>query len=153
MLTLTANPAPQSLEATWRERADSLAPSQLEGSLWSDLHKALKAACEGRCSLAARWVDSVEEHFLAIWDSYEESDIWESEITSESVLGHRLLQEGVEAWLSALCTFRTALDRGRIVPQAVLEDAEIGQRLLIAVQLREAETQDCVSHFLAAWAN
>ena len=153
MLTLTVNSAPQSLEATWRERADSLAASQLEGSLWCDLHKALKAAQDGRSTVAARWMDAVEEHFLAIWDSYEESDIWESEITAESVLGHRLLQEGVEAWLSALCTFRTGLDRGRIDHQAVLKEAEMGQRLLVAVQLREAESQDCISHFLAAWTN
>lgn len=151
MLVLT-NP-PQSLESIWRERADRLTISQLDGRLWRDLHKAIEAASSGRTGAAARWVDAVEEHFLNIWDGYEDSDIWASEITAESVLGHLLLREGVEAWLSALCHFRTGLKKGQLDQCLVLEEAEFGQRLLVAVQLREAESRDSVSNFLAAWAN
>lgn len=38
----------------------------------------------------------MEEYFLNCWDNYENSDILESEITTESVLCHRFLQEGIE---------------------------------------------------------
>jgi hypothetical protein len=139
------------LETLWREKAANLGLVQLETRTWDDLHKALDAAAQGRSALVARWIDKVEETFLAVWESYQQSDILEEEVTAESVLGHRLLREGVEGWLEALSQFRdtlTAVDRA-----AVLAQAEVGQRLLMVVQVVEQEAQDSVGRFMAAWAN
>ena len=139
------------LETLWREKAANLGLVQLETSTWEDLHKALDAATAGRLDLVARWIDKVEETFLAVWESYQQSDILEQEVTAESVLGHRLLREGIEGWLAALAQFRatlTAVDRA-----AVLAQAEVGQRLLMVVQVIEQEAQDSVGRFMAAWAN
>jgi hypothetical protein len=139
------------LEQRWREKAAGLGLVQLETRTWDDLHKALDAAEAGRLSLVGRWIDKVEETFLATWDGYEQSDVLEEEITAESVLGHRLLREGVEAWLEALALFRDTL--GNLDRAGILALAEEGQRLLIVVQVIQREAQDSVSRFVAAWSN
>lgn len=139
------------LEQRWRARAEGLGMVQLETRSWLDLHKALDAAVAGRLGLVRKWIDNVEATFLAAWESYEGSDILEAEVTIESVLGHRLLREGVEGWLEALAIFRDSL--GQVDRAAILAKAEIGQRLLIVVQVIEQEAQDSVSRFMAAWQN
>lgn len=139
------------LEQRWREKAAGLGLVQLETRTWEDLHKALDAAEAGRLSLVGRWIDTVEETFLATWDEYEQSDVLEEEITAESVLGHRLLREGVEAWLEALALFRANL--GHPDRTGILALAEEGQRLLVVVQVVQLEAQDSVSRFVAAWSN
>lgn len=139
------------LEQRYREKAAGLGAVQLETRSWSDLHKALDAAEAGRLGLVTKWIDKVEETFLAAWDGYEGSDILEQEVTAESVLGHRLLREGVEGWLEALATFRDSL--GSVDRAAVLAQAEVGQRLLMVVQIVEQEAQDSAGRFMAAWQN
>ena len=139
------------LETLWREKAAALGAVQLDTPTWDDLHKALDAADAGRLSLVARWIDKVEETFLAAWEGYEGSDILEDEVTAESVLGHRLLREGIEGWLEALADFRQTL--GAVDSRDILAKAEAGQRLLLVVQVIEQEAQDSVGRFMAAWAN
>lgn len=139
------------LETRWREKAANLGLVQLETRTWDDLHKALDAAAAGRTGLATRWIDAVEETFLAAWDGYEQSDVLASEVTAESVLGHRLLREGVEGWLEALDQFRQEM--ANVDRATVLARAEVGQRLLVVVQVIEQEAQDCVGLFAAAWTN
>lgn len=140
------------LETVWREKAQNLGLAQLETSTWEDLHKALDAAASGRRALVSKWIDTVEDTFLKTWESYEKSDVLEHEVTAESVLGHRFLQEGIEGWLEALAAFRESLETG-LNRSEILAAAETAQRLLIVVQMVEQESQSVVDHFLAAWAN
>lgn len=138
------------LELQWRRRAAGLGTVQLESATWSDLHLALDAAEAGRTAPVARWIDAVEQSFLSRWESYEESDVLEHEITTESVVCHRLLLEGTELWLEALATFRELL-AGDADRTAVLELAEAGQRLLILVQLLDQEVDQAMAD-LFCWA-
>lgn len=144
--------AARPLEQVWREKAAGLGLVQLETRTWEDLHKALDAAAAGRHALVARWIDGTEEAFLATWEGYESSDVLEEEITAETVLGHHLLREGVESWLEALAAFRDTLESG-VDRAGVLALAEAGQRLLLVVQIAEAEAKDSASRFIAAWSN
>ncbi len=147
----TANRSPH-LETVWREKAQNLGLAQLETSTWEDLHKALDAADLGRLTLVSKWIDLVEDSFLATWESYENSEVLEHEVTAEAVLGHRFLLEGVEGWLAVLADFRENLQAG-VNRSEILAAAEVAQRLLIVVQIVEQETQDVADQFMAAWAN
>ncbi len=152
-LNTTKKPAQGlALETVWREKAQNLGLAQLETTTWEDLHKALDAAAAGRGTLAAKWIDLVEEKFLSTWESYEGSDVLEREVTAESVLGHRFLQEGLEGWLASLDTFRDGLSTG-VDRSEVLSLAEEGQRLLMTVQIIEQEALELTERFMAAWAN
>ena len=70
------------------------------------------------------------------------------EVTTESVLGHRYLSQGIEGWLEALAEFRSTLKTG-VDRQAVLARAEAAQRLLMVVQLEQQE-KTCPLAVLAA---
>ena len=139
------------LEKRWRDCADSLGAAQLNTGTWEELHQALDAAAAGRTSLALQWIEAVEEDFWGAWTNYEEISILPSEITQESALGHQYLRAGIEGWLAALEIFRTKL--GNLDRQAVLKEAETGQRFLIALQLMEEQTKSSVDRFASAWAN
>lgn len=152
-MTLTHPSTARGIESQWRERAATLGLAQLETPLWTDLGLALEAVSAGRKQAVLRWVDLAEESFISVWEGYESGDVLESEITAESVLGHTLLSEGIENWLDALALLRDGLECGTIERDEILELAESGQRLLIAVQLFEEESTDCASQFFAAWAN
>ncbi len=138
------------LELKWRRRAAGLGLAQLESNTWEDLHAALDAAQAGRTSSVARWLDLVEQHFLNSWESYEDGDVLEEEVTTESVLCHRFLMEGTELWLDALSTFRESLG-GAIDRASILELAEAGQRNLILVQILDQEAEEAMDRFFA-WA-
>lgn len=135
-----------SLEELWLFKASQLGTAQLETETWNDLHKALEAAQSGRTSLVERWLDCVEEEFLAAWEGYEATDVLEEEITTESVLCHRFLLEGVEGWLEALTIFRETLGP-ELDRSAILRTAEQAQRLLILVQLLETEAEEALQRY------
>ncbi len=138
------------LELKWRRRAAGLGAVQLDSATWEDLHLALDAAQAGRIAPVPKWLDAVEQNFLTSWESYEEGDVLEEEITTESVLCHRLLMEGTELWLDAIATFRDSLG-GSIDRDSVLELAEAGQRLLILVQILDQEAEEATDRFFS-WA-
>jgi hypothetical protein len=139
-----------SLEAKWTKKAQMLGLAQLESPIWNDLHSALDAAEAGKVAPVARWIEMVEERFIATWESYEAGDVLENEVTTESVLGHRFLRDGAELWLSALGQFKDSLagglDRGSILAQA-----EEGQRLLVVMQILEQEADEALDRFFS-WA-
>lgn len=142
----------ESVEARWRRRIAELGSVQLETGLWLDLTAALDAARTGQRASVAAWLDEMRTMFEETWASYLASDILPSEVTAESRLGHRLLGEGIQAWMAAFAKFREGLT-GRLDRTGILAQAEAGQRLLVGLQAIEAENKTCVDHFAAAWAN
>lgn len=144
------NLAGMSLEQKWRRRAAGLGSAQLDSAAWNDLHLALDAAMAGRLAPVARWLDAMEQNLLVSWESYEDGDVLEEEVTTESVLCHRFLLEGTEFWLEAIANFRDSL-AGPIDRAAILETAEAGQRLLILVQLLDEEAEEAMDSFFS-WA-
>ena len=138
----------RSLESRWSRRAQNLTTEQLQTVTFRDLHKALEAAAQKRFKLVEAWLDLVEQRFFSIWDNYEISVVLPEEVTTESVLGHRYLSQGIEGWLEALAEFRSTLKTG-VDRQAVLARAEAAQRLLMVVQLEQQE-KTCPLAVLAA---
>ena len=106
----THGKAAQDLEENWRSRMESLPLEALESPLTRDLAKALKAAARGKTALVVGWLEQTETRILTIAERYETLPITTEEVTTESVLGHRLLQEGIEGWLEALAAFRDGID-------------------------------------------
>lgn len=140
------------VEARWHRKIAGLGALQLETELWNDLHRALAAAEAGKRDLVAHWLDDRATDFRAAWSNYRNSDVLLCEVTEESRAGHRLLGEGISAWLEAIVTFRAGLC-STVDKAAVLSKAETGQRLLVGLQVIEQEDQDCVDRFARAWAN
>jgi hypothetical protein len=142
-----------SIEDLWRARAGSLGYSELNTTLWNDLHRALDAAEKGKSQVVSRWLELVEQKMIAKWESYEHSEILDEEITSESVAGHRLLCDGVENWLCALSELRYGLAVGNVNRTSVLQNAECGQRLLVALEVIQKEMVNPLQWLVEAWRN
>lgn len=141
-----------SVESRWRRRISELGRVQIETGLWLDLEAALEAAAGGQTIRVAHWLKQMRAKFQNAWDSYQDSDILICEVTEESQTGHRLLGEGIQAWIRAFEKFHQGLD-GTVDKKAVRAEAEQGQRLLVGLQVIQAESKDCTDHFRAAWAN
>lgn len=141
-----------SVESRWRRRISELGRVQIETGLWLDLEAALEAAAGGQTIRVAHWLKQMRAKFQNAWDSYQDSDILICEVTEESQTGHRLLGEGIQAWIRAFEKFHQGLD-GTVDKKAVRAEAEQGQRLLVGLQVIQAGSKDCTDHFRAAWAN
>jgi hypothetical protein len=146
------SPTP-SLEDRWRSRAEALPTTQLQSTLWSDLHRALEAFESGRRQVVSRWIELVEQKLLNQWEDYEDLDLLEEEITVESIAGHHILCDGVEGWLCALTELRYGLATGHLNRQGVLESAEMGQRLLVALEVIQKESASPLEWLVEAWKN
>lgn len=140
----------RSLENRWARRAKSLSPAQLQTVTFKDLQKALDAASKKRFKLVKAWLDRVEQRLFSTWERYESSVVLPEEVTTESVLGHRYLSQGIEGWLEALAEFRATLETG-VDRESVLSRAEAAQRLLLAVQLEQE--QNCSKRAVLALVN
>ncbi len=153
MLVLAERPttANTTLESRWRRAAAELTISELNSGTWRDLHRAFQAEALGRRDLVERWLDQTEATILAAWEGYETTTVLDEEVTLESVLGHHLLREGAEYWLEALGLLRESL--GQIDREAVLELAEEGQRLLVALGKVKLEDECLSDRFMSAWMN
>lgn len=139
------------VEKRWREKARNLTTEQLRSTNFDDLHKALDAA-EHSPDLVEDWIDHTEVELLALWESYESSDVLATEVTIESILGHEFLSAGLEEWLTALAELRESL-QGQLHRASILARAEAGQRLLVAIQVIEEERRNKRETFIAAWMN
>ncbi len=131
--------APQEcLESRWARLADSFRWEELQTVTFKDLQKALDAADERRFQPVEAWIERVERRIFNIWEQYELSTVFPEEVTTESVLGHRYLSEGIEGWLEALGGLRSGLRTG-VDRESVLARAEAAQRLLLTVHRTEAQ--------------
>ena len=72
------------------------------------------------------YLDNRYQAIRTAWDEYRVTPVVPAEVTAETYVGHRLLGEGLQAWLGAL-----ERDPGA----EALAEAEWGTRLLIAVQM------------------
>lgn len=153
MLVLPKRPSKDAatLEARWREIAEELTAEELESGLWRDLSRAFQAEAMGRCDLVVRWLDESEATILKAWEGYEALTVLHEEVTAESVLAHHLLCEGAECWLDALELFRCGL--GQSDRLAILELAEQGQRLLVALGKVKLQEEEISARLMAAWRN
>ena len=126
----------QSVESRWSRRAQGLTWDQLQTVTFKDLQKALDAAEKKSFKLVRAWLDRVEQRLFSTWESYETSVVLPDEVTTESVLGHRYLSQGIEGWLEALAELRETLESG-VDRVSVLGRAEAAQRFLLTMQIEQ----------------
>ena len=67
------------------------------------------------------------------WSPYSQCAVVEKEVTAETVVGHRMLQDGVENWFQALDELERAA-QGEIPFEDGLTRGEQANRLLVAVK-------------------
>lgn len=75
-----------------------------------------------------RFVVETEELIDLLWEVYSGTPVVEGEVTTESVVGHRLLRDGMQGWLDAL-ELAARGDR-----EGALAAAEDASRLLAVLQ-------------------
>ncbi|MBT9585863.1 hypothetical protein IV102_21150 [bacterium] len=116
------------LEEEFHHSAKQLTDEEWQTSFYVDLVAALQDMND----------DDLEEYLTArrqavesALQGYRATSLTPSEVTAETWVGHRLLNQGLEAWLRALQ--RVTQDPDGEWEQA-LEEAEYGTRLLVAVQ-------------------
>lgn len=125
------------LKAQWRQEMESLSDRELVSPLSRDLDRALEAYKQGRVALVSEWLRLTVAKFLTASEDYQSMRLQPAEVTTESVLGHRYLLDGIDYWLEALSLFQEGLE-GEIDLVAIKEFAREGmKRLKFVESLRE----------------
>lgn len=86
-------------------------------------------------------LETMSEVIEQAYRPYREATVLDSEVTAESYVGHVLLREGIEHWLCALELLREEDDSGDTDWSEALGEAELGNRLLVAVQFFNEKIQ------------
>lgn len=123
----------EELERHLREVAAELPESDWYTETYDQVARAVEAWQAGDAMPLLQAMDEVQARLEASWEPYYHSPIAAEEITAETVVGHRLLLEGVQGWFDALECLRLASD-GQMDWEEALAPAEAANRLLVAVQ-------------------
>ena len=134
------------LENEIREIASGLAEAAWSTETFQKLENAIDAFLDGG-SEEPRWsaVDAIEELLERVSESYRQTVILPKEVTLESQVTHSLLCEGIEEWQSALALLRDEDSNEEPPWDTVLEAAERGNRLLVAVQIYHKRLQSSLA--------
>lgn len=129
-------PPEVALENEIREIASGLADSAWSTETYEKLENAIDAFLDGGAE-EPLWsaVDSIEELLERVSESYRQTVILPKEVTLESQVTHSLLYEGMQEWQTALAMLRDDESDEEPPWDNVLEAAERGNRLLVAVQI------------------
>lgn len=130
----------QDLEQEYRLLASSFDRTQWISRSYQRLSKALQDWDEGLVQPLCDYLDSKRQLLEEAWTRYERTPVLCSEITAETIVGHRLLQESIDLWLQALDLVEQATETGQPFSDA-LALAERGNRLLVAVERLNERTQ------------
>lgn len=95
-------PAGIQLENKLRQRAEDLPEELWCTQAYLDLEDGVQRFLDGEPEPLDRVLETMESTMEQAWKQYFETPIVESEVTAESVVGHALLQEGIEEWRVAL---------------------------------------------------
>ena len=128
------------LERELRERANQLPESIWRTGNYLRMERAMATAQTGNTEPLERMLDEMRVVLIDAWEPYLEMPISRREITSESVVGHRLLVEGFRGWTSGLDFVESALE-GEIpweTARATLEEAN--RKLLVLDELRAEDS-------------
>lgn len=129
------NAQPLDLESEFRMIADELPETVWCTSTYIDLEAALDAFDEDGDVLGLLdYLEVRRERVQQVLQSYASATLLGEEVTSESVVGHRLLTEGLAHWLEAVELAQVGLQHGGSSWEGSLEAAERGNRLLMATQ-------------------
>lgn len=122
------------LERDLRELADQLSEEEWCTESYLKLERGIHAFLDGNPDLLEEVVEEMETVLDEAWNPYSNTPLGDSEITAETVVGHTLLTQGVHEWIQALDFVRAATEEADPDWQSALDAAQLGNRLLIAVQ-------------------
>lgn len=127
------------IEDKWRARAAELRPKELGTRLWREFQEAMVCFGEGDEDSVEAWLEEKETQFIATYEGFESKGHSQAskDLSKLARAAQSLFLEGVESWLEAFGALRE-----KESPQTILEKAEWGQRLLIAVQMLKKEESD-----------
>ena len=132
------------LEQELREIAEGIGPERWSTETYQNLEKAVDFFLDGGAE-DSLWevVDGIDALMESTFQAYAQTDVLPKEVTLESAVVHKLLCEGMGWWKEALETLREDEEPDW---SSVLQMAENGNRLLIAVQIFNERVQRALSH-------
>jgi hypothetical protein len=121
------------LELEFRRLAEEMPSEDWYTVNYKRVLQAVNQCKRGEPGPLERAVIDLGELFEKAWEPYSTTAIAPEEITAETVVGHRLLQEGIQGWFDALEQLELAMN-GECEFDEALETAEMANRLCVAVQ-------------------
>ena len=122
------------LEGEFRAVAAGLDDEDWATPGYLEIERAVQAFEEGGAPeelMAA--LETMRARLDAAWLDYSRTPVEEHEVAAESVVGHRLLQEGFELWFQSLEELEQALAQGSTFDPG-LQTAENANRLLVTIE-------------------
>ena len=116
------------LEEEFHQLAEELSDEEWRTSHYVELEAALQDMDDDALD---EYLTARQQTVEAALQGYKATSLTPSEVTAETWVGHRLLNQGLEAWLRALQRLAQDPDKDW---ESALEEAEYGTRLLVAVQ-------------------
>ncbi len=130
----------QKLEQEFRALAQSLTAAEWFSRSYGRLLKSLQQLDDGQSEPFYEYVESKRHLLEEAWNRYSQTPVLKGEVTAESVVGHRLLQNSIDAWLHSLDLLESAAESNASFNDG-LAQAELGNRLLVAVDRLNDRTQ------------
>jgi hypothetical protein len=121
------------LEQEFRSIANTLKPKEWVTSAYQEALDAADDYEDGDDQSLVRFSDKMTKRLESAWETYSNIALLPEEITAESVVGHRLLLEGIQCWYDALEMLVQFSEQGLDLDEA-LSRAEEANRLLVAVE-------------------
>ena len=121
------------LEQEFRRLAQELPTKDWVTDAYRGALEAVNAYEDGQDDAIEQWTLTMTGRLEAAWSSYSSATLTEAEITAETVVGHRLLKEGIQGWYDAQEMLVEAVDQGLDFDDG-LACAEEASRLLVVVQ-------------------
>ena len=125
---------PEEIEEELRVTAADLYGDSWQTPLWDLVCEAVEHAQLDEWEDFEEILDQVEDDIESSWQHYSELKIGEEEVTQETIIGHRLLLEGLQTWLDAVSQLFEAAE-GKESWETGLESAEWGNRLLVTSEI------------------
>lgn len=138
--------AEKSLEELWMDRIGSVPMRDLRTKTWDQFLQAYELVEQGRGHLVESWLLAKMSEFQSALVTYSSLSVSPHEVTMESQMCHDFLCTGLQCWLNAVSGLWNRL-QGRPGLSGLMVEAEKGQRLLMAVQIYEAEAALAESHY------
>jgi hypothetical protein len=134
------------LEQELREIAAGIARERWVTESYLQLQNAVEAYLDGGDE-DQLWqvVNELEKILEESQTDYESSRVLPREITTESAVAHRLLIEGMELWREALTLLQDGDPEVEPDWEGILHTSELGNRLLVAVQIFNSRLQSALS--------
>lgn len=122
----------EQLEQWVRQVAAGLSRDEWYTETYASVESAVAEYREGNRELLERVLQEVASRLEGAWEPYYHAPVAADEVTAETVVGHRILLEGVQGWFDALEALRLAA-AGEVSWDDALAQAEAANRLLVAV--------------------